>query len=37
VIEVKVVRGGNTCLVKNSDVVVGDLLVLDTGAAAVRM
>jgi hypothetical protein len=35
VIEVKVVRGGNTCLVKNSDVVVGDLLVLDTGAAAV--
>jgi Ca2+-transporting ATPase len=31
VIEVKVIRGGDTVLVKNSDVVVGDLLVLDTG------
>lgn len=31
VIEVKVIRGGNTLLVKNSDVVVGDLLLLDTG------
>ena len=31
VIEVKVIRGGNTILVKNSEVVVGDVLLLDTG------
>uniref|UniRef100_A0A383WGV1 Calcium-transporting ATPase n=1 Tax=Tetradesmus obliquus TaxID=3088 RepID=A0A383WGV1_TETOB len=31
VIEVKVLRGGDTRLVRNSDVVVGDLLLLDTG------
>eukprot|EP00775_Hariotina_reticulata_P009045 gene9045-9216_t len=31
VIEVKVVRDGKTVLVKNHDVVVGDLLLLDTG------
>lgn len=28
----KVLRGGDTRLVRNSDVVVGDLLLLDTGA-----
>ncbi|KAF6264067.1 hypothetical protein COO60DRAFT_1457828 [Scenedesmus sp. NREL 46B-D3] len=31
VIEVKVARGGNASLVKNSEVVVGDVLLLDTG------
>jgi hypothetical protein len=36
VIEVKVVRGGNTLLVKNSEVVVGDLLLLDTGESWLR-
>jgi len=30
-IEVKAVRGGRECLVTNTDVVVGDVLVLDTG------
>ena len=30
-IEVKVIRGGNEVLVSNVEVVVGDLLVLDTG------
>jgi hypothetical protein len=31
VIDVKVVRGGNTVVIKNGDVVVGDILMLDTG------
>ena len=30
-IEVKAVRGGHECLVTNTDVVVGDILLLDTG------
>ena len=30
-IEVKAVRGGLECLVTNTDVVVGDILLLDTG------
>ena len=30
-IEVKAVRGGVECLVTNTDVVVGDILLLDTG------
>ena len=30
-IEVKVIRGGNEVLVSNVEIVVGDLLVLDTG------
>jgi hypothetical protein len=33
VIEVKVVRGGQTMLVKNHEVVVGDLVILDTGGS----
>ncbi len=31
VVEVKAVRGGHECLVVNEDVVVGDVLLLDTG------
>ncbi len=30
-VEVKAVRGGHECLVVNEDVVVGDVLLLDTG------
>ena len=30
-VEVKAVRGGRECLVTNTDVVVGDVLLLDTG------
>lgn len=31
VIDVKVVRNGNTVVIKNGEVVVGDILMLDTG------
>jgi hypothetical protein len=34
VIDVKVVRSGKTCVIKNSEIVVGDILMLDTGAHA---
>lgn len=30
-VEVKALRGGHECLVTNTDVVVGDILLLDTG------
>ena len=32
VIDIKVVRGGKTKVVKNNELVVGDILLLDTGA-----
>jgi hypothetical protein len=31
VIDVKVIRGGKTAVIKNSEIVVGDILMLDTG------
>jgi len=31
VIDIKVIRGGKTVLIKNSEAVVGDVLILDTG------
>lgn len=34
VIDVKVVRSGKTCVIKNNEIVVGDILMLDTGARA---
>lgn len=36
VIDVKAVRSGKTVLIKNNDIVVGDVLVLDTGGCGHR-
>jgi hypothetical protein len=35
VIDVKVIRSGKTLVIKNNEIVVGDILLLDTGAACV--
>jgi hypothetical protein len=36
VIDVKAIRSGKTLVIKNNEIVVGDILLLDTGTAGVR-